>query len=101
MSTCLHDATRVSAAFFTVLGPSSPLTTAPGACCRDGRLSACILIGEVVLCHASKGVLAADAKGRPAVDPERLAPISRLGHADYGLTTATIEMGMPHHKAPS
>ena len=77
------------------------LTTAPGACYRDGRLSACILIGEVVLCHASKGVLEMDAKGRPAVDPERLSPISRLGHGDYGLTTATIDMAMPGHKTPS
>ena len=48
--------------------------------------------------HANEGVLDRDEKERPCVNLERLAPISKVGYLDYGLTTATIEMQMPHHK---
>ena len=48
--------------------------------------------------HANEGVLKHDDKGRPEINLEKLAPISRLGHLDYALTTETIEMEMPNHK---
>ena len=66
--------------------------------CREDKPHACILIAEVVMVHANEGVLEGDDKGRPYVDLEKLAPVSRLGHLDYALTTETIEMEMPHHK---
>ena len=66
-------------------------------CCREGKTHAYVLIGEVIMMHASEGVLGEDDKGRPCIDTEALAPISRLGNPRYGLTTATIDMEMPKH----
>ncbi len=66
--------------------------------CREGHPHASILIAEVVMLHANEGVLDRDEKGRPCVNLEKLAPVSKVGYLDYGLTTATIEMQMPHHK---
>ena len=66
--------------------------------CREDKPHACILIAEVVMVHANDGVLEHDDKGRPYVNLEKLAPVSRLGHLDYALTTETIEMEMPNHK---
>ncbi|CAL8464215.1 g3750 [Coccomyxa elongata] len=63
----------------------------------EGKTHAHILIGEVIMMHASEGVLGEDDKGRPCIDTEALAPISRLGNPRYGLTTATIDMEMPKH----
>ena len=45
--------------------------------------------------HANEGVLQSDEKGRPCIDLEKLAPVSRVGYLDYALTTETIEMQMP------
>ena len=66
--------------------------------CREDKPHASILIAEVVMVHANEGVLEHDNTGRPYVIVEKLAPISRLGHLDYALTTETIEMEMPNHK---
>ena len=66
--------------------------------CREGKPHASILIAEVVMMHANEGVLEKDEKGRPCVNLEKLAPISKVGYLDYGLTTATIEMEMANHK---
>lgn len=68
--------------------------------CREGKPHASILIAEVVMLHANEGVLEKDEKDRPCVNLERLAPISKVGYQDYGLTTATIEMEMANHKMP-
>ena len=65
--------------------------------CREGKPHSTILIAEVVMSHANEGVLESDDKGRPCINLEKLAPISRLGGLDYGLTTATIAMQMPNH----
>lgn len=48
--------------------------------------------------HANEGVLEKDNKGRDIVSLEKLAPVSRLGDLEYGLTVATIEMEMPMHE---
>lgn len=64
---------------------------------REGKQHASVLIGEVVMMHASEGVLGTDDRGRPCVETELLAPVSRLGNPRYGLTVATIDMEMTKH----
>ena len=66
--------------------------------CREGKVHASILIGEVVMMHASEGVMGQDEKGRPCIETEQLAPVSRLGNPRYGLTVATIDMEMIKHE---
>ena len=68
--------------------------------CREGKIHSTILVAEVVMLHANEGVLEKDEKGRPCVKLEKLAPISKVGYLDYGLTTATVEMEMPNHTRP-
>ena len=67
-----------------------------GGSCRDGKVTANILIAEVLLWHIHEGVAGRTPHSNNlVVDLDKYQPISRLGGISYGRVTETFELPRP------
>lgn len=61
----------------------------------EGKVTATVVLGEVVMWHVAKGVAGKSPTGKLIVDVEKLAPISRLGGNTYGRTSGLFDLPRP------
>lgn len=66
------------------------------ACCRDGKPSNSVVLGEVVLFHIADGVAGRSPSGKLVVDPTKLQPVCRLGGVTYGRVTELYDIPRPN-----
>jgi flavin reductase (DIM6/NTAB) family NADH-FMN oxidoreductase RutF len=64
-------------------------------CCRDGKPSNAVVLGEVVLFHIADGVAGRSPSGKLVVDPTKLQPVCRLGGVTYGRVTELYDIPRP------
>ena len=62
---------------------------------ESGKVTATVILGEVVMWHVAKGVAGKSPTGKLVVDVEKLAPISRLGGNTYGRTSGLFDLPRP------
>lgn len=65
-----------------------------------GAVTTTVVLGEVVLLHVARGVAGASPSGKLVVDPDRLAPVSRLGGNTYGRTAGMFDLPRPDRGPP-
>jgi hypothetical protein len=70
------------------------------SCCRDGKPSNAVLLGEVVLFHIADGVAGRSPSGKLIVDPVKLQPVCRLGGVTYGRVTELYDIPRPRINDP-
>jgi len=63
--------------------------------CREGKVTATILIGEVVLVHVLEAVTARTGHDHVIVDINKYAPVSRMGGDSYARVTELYNIPRP------
>jgi flavin reductase (DIM6/NTAB) family NADH-FMN oxidoreductase RutF len=68
---------------------------AVAGCCRDGKPSNAVVLGEVVMFHIADSVAGRSPTGKLVVDPTKLQPVCRLGGVTYGRVTELYNIPRP------